>query len=159
MAVGRGWDPPDEVRDRVEFHWFHVVPGRSLLLCMLSTEPLWYVGHFEKGRMRPCLGAGCEPCTRGVGTQLRYVVSAVEVTTKQLGVIEMSKSVALAVKDFASSNGGLHGLLVEFVKSARSKHSRMECMFLNEHAPGWAFAMQGLDLAEVLARTWERQER
>lgn len=158
MPVGEGWDVPSEVRDRVEFHWFHVQPGRSLLVCMLSAAPLWYVGHFESGRMKPCAPVGCQSCARGVGKQLRFVVSAVDVRSKQVGVLELSKGVADVLRGWADQNGGLHGMLVEFSKASKSKHSRMEVDWVRESAPSWAFCLPGLDLKEVLSRTWDRQE-
>jgi hypothetical protein len=156
--VGEGWDPPPSVRDRVEFHWFHVSPGRALVLCVLSGQPLWYVGHFDSGRMQPCLPEHCGLCARGVGKQLRYVVSSVELSSKQIGVLEMSKTVAELLRSWSSRNGGLHGMVIELQRATRSKHSRMECSYLDELPPGWALAMEGLDLKEVLSRTWERQE-
>jgi hypothetical protein len=156
LGVGEGWDVPFEVKDRVAFHWFHVVPGSRLLLVMLSLRPLWYVGHFDKGRMDRCIGDGCVKCQLGVGKQLRYVISCAEMTTKRIGVIEISESVAALLKQWAVPNGGARGLILEFSKATKSKHSRMEIARIDEHPPAWAMAMEALDLHEVLANTWDR---
>ena len=158
MPVGEGWEPPAAVRDAVEFHWFHVQPGRAVVLCVLSGQPLWYVGHFQNGRMGPCRPAGCESCAKGIGRQLRYVVSCVELSSRQLGVLEVSSSVAELLKQWSLSAGGLRGLIVEIEKASRSKHSRMEASWVHETPPAWVMAMAPLDLKEVLARTWERIE-
>lgn len=154
--VGEGWDPPQEVRDHVQFHWFHVTPGTSLVLVMLSLKPLWFVGHFVGGRMCRCTGDLCARCAAGTGRQIRYVVSAVELTSRRIGVLEMSESVAHLIREWAVAQSGARGLIVEFGKVSKSKHSRLEVNLIREHAPGWALAMEPLDLHEVLARTWER---
>jgi len=155
--VGEGWEVPTEVKDRVQFHWFHVYPGKALLLCFLSPAALWYVGHYEGGRMRLCIGEGCELCEKGCGKQIRYVVSAVEVTTRKVGVIEVGESIALTLKDLCSRNGGLRGMIVECMKATKSKHSRMEMVPVHEAPPAWALALAPLDLREVLEKTWQRQ--
>jgi hypothetical protein len=154
--LGEGWDVPSVVKDEVEFHWFHVAPGRALVLCVLSTSPVWYVGHFENGRMGKCSGDGCPSCARGVGKQIRYVLSVVDVSTHQLGVIELSQSVADLVRAFSDRHGVMRGMVLDFTKAARSKHSRMEVSYIDQVAPGWCTTMEGLDLREVLGSTWER---
>lgn len=159
--VGEGWDVPAEVRDHVQFHWFHVTPGSTLLLVLLSIRPLWFVGHFVSGRMLQCTGDSCARCAAGTGRQIRYIVSAVEPSTKRLGVIELSESVARLIREWAIPNEGARGLIVEFGKASKSKHSRLEVSLIREVPPSWCLSMQPLDLHEVLARTWERidQER
>jgi len=154
--IGAGWEVPSEVRDRVEFHWFHSYPGKSLCLGVLSGSPVWYVGHFHQGRMVQCLRDGCSLCEQGVGGQIRYVVSCAELSSRQVGVIELGKSPALMLKDEACRNGGLRGLLFEVVKATKSKHSRMEISMIHEHPPAWLMATEPLDLVEVMSRTWER---
>jgi len=156
--VGEGWDVPAEVRDHVQFHWFHVAPGTSLLLVLLSVRPLWFVGHFVGGRMMQCRGDGCARCAAGTGRQIRYVMSAVEPSTRRLGVIELSESVVRLIKDWAIPNEGSRGLIIELTKVSRSKHSRHEVQLIREHPPAWCMALEPLDLHEVLSRTWDRIE-
>lgn len=159
MPVGSGWDVPMEIRDRVEFHWFHVPVSGSLVLAILSNAPSWYVGHFDKGRMRQCTGKGCDLCAKGLGTQLRYLVSAVDISTHQVGVFEFGVSVSLLIKQWSSGLGYLHGLVVEIMRAAKSKHSRMEISLIREAPLAWVMATPPLDLNEVLERTWERADK
>lgn len=155
-GFGEGWDVPVEVRDRVQFHWFHVAPGQCLVLVVLSNKPLWYVGHFRSGRMQPCERNGCQSCAAGIGRQIRFVVSCVEITTKRMGVLEVSESVGQLIRSWAQARDGSRGLILELRKATRSKHSRMEVERIDEHPPAWALAMEPLDLQEVVARTWEK---
>lgn len=155
--VGSGWDLPAEVRDQVDFHWFHVVPGRSLRLVILSGAPLWYVGHFVKGRMRKCSGEGCGFCELGIGSQVRYVFGGVEPTTRTVGVVEVGKSVAQLMRSWADRVGGLRWMQVEFQKVSAAKQSRMEVQLVSENPPHWSKALECPDLAQALFRTWERQ--
>ena len=158
MPMGDGWDVPTEVRDRVEFHWFHVPTTGCLVLGILSTVPAWYVGHFDRGRMRECSGQGCDLCEKGIGTQLRYLVSAADLSTHQVGVIEFGATVAALIKQWASGFGYLRGMTIEVARATKSKHSRMEVTMIRNPPPGWLMATEALDLKEVLERTWERQE-
>ena len=158
MPVGIGWEVPTDVRDRVEFHWFHVPVSGALVLCVLSNVPVWYVGHFDKGRMRQCTGKGCECCARGLGTQLRYLVSAVDVSSRQVGVFEFGQSVSTLIKQWSSGLGFLKGMIIEVTRVSKSKHSRMEVSMIREHTMPWCMALEGLPLEEVLERTWERAD-
>jgi hypothetical protein len=154
--VGEGWDVPLDVKERVQFHWFHVVPGSELLLVVLSNVPIWYVGHFRAGRMELCDHEKCQSCAAGVGRQVRYVMCCVEMTTHRLGVLEISESVANLVRAWSVPNNGSRGLILELSKATRAKHSRMEIGLLKEHPPAWAMALEPLDLHEVLEKTWEK---
>jgi hypothetical protein len=158
MPVGAGWEVPTDVRDRVEFHWFHVPKSGALVLAILSQVPVWYVGHFDSGRMKECGGIGCDLCSKGIGRQLRYVVSAVDISTKQVGVFEFGSSVSLLIKQWASGLGYLHGMIIEVTRASKSKHSRMEISLIREHPMSWVMSLEGLPLEEVLERTWERAE-
>jgi hypothetical protein len=71
-------------------------------------------------------------------------------------VIELGKSVALQLRDMAGRNGGLRGMMCEFTKSTKAKHSRTDVAYEEARAPAWALAIPEIDLHEVLARTWER---
>jgi hypothetical protein len=157
--VGSGWDPPQDVRDGVEFHWWHVPVGGSLLLCVLSQCPVWYVGHYHLGRMRPCAGRGCDLCALGVGRQLRFVVCAAECSTRRVGVLELGSGPGYQLRDRSASNGGLRGTVLEVARSGRSKHCRLELRFVDEHAGPGLLSLEPLELEEVLRTTWKKEER
>jgi hypothetical protein len=159
MPIGSGWDVPSDVKDRVEFHWFHVPVTGSLVLGVLSPAPTWYVGHFDGKRMQECTGKGCDLCTKGMGTQLRYVVSCVDISTHQVGVFEFGASVSMLIQQWSSGLGYLRGLTIEIGRASKSKHSRMEVKLIREAPLAWVLATNPLDLIEVLERTWERAEK
>jgi len=159
MPIGSGWDVPHEVKDRVEFHWFHVPVTGCLVLGILSIAPTWYVGHFDNKRMQQCEGKGCDLCDKGIGTQLRYVVSAVDISTHQVGVFEFGASVSQLIQQWSAGLGYLRGMMIEVTRASKSKHSRMEIALIREHPLAWVMATQELDLIEVLERTWERADK
>jgi len=154
--VGDGWDPPDAVRERCEFHWFHVVPGTVLVVCVLSGAPAWYVGHFEKGRMKKCEGPTCSMCAQGIGRQLRYVFGCVEVSTRQNGLVEVSKSVAELLREWAARKCGFRGMVLQLEKATKSKHSRMEVKYVDRDPPSWASELEPINVLEALESTWDR---
>jgi hypothetical protein len=154
--AGQGWDPPQPILDRCRFHWFHVDPATALVLCVLSEAPSWYVGHFENHRMRKCDGPGCGMCDRGVGKQIRYVLSAVETSTHQNGVIEVSQSVVELLRSWTARTGKLRGMMIELTKATKAKQSRMVVRYLDSSPPGWASQVQPIDVLEALEATWDR---
>ena len=158
-SSGSGWDVPAAVRDKSEFHWFHLPVKGSLMLCVLSDEPIWYVGHYHRGRMKPCTKGICALCAQGVGGQLRYVVSVVEILTRRIGLLEVGQSPALVLRQGAAGRGGLRGSMIEVFRSGRSKHCRFEITILDEPPPGWALVMKPVDVKRALQDTWERIEQ
>lgn len=155
--IGMGWGIPDSVRDVVEFHWFHVPTGGALLLCCVSREPAWYLGHFHQGRMRRCPGTGCELCARQIGRQVRFIVSCVELTTRRVGVLELGVGPAKLLEQWAASNGGLRGVSFELTRASKAKHSRLELTPVREHPGAWVDEVQAVNLGEVMQKTWNRQ--
>jgi hypothetical protein len=156
MAVGSGWDVPAEQVPWTEFSWFKVKGSRSLVLVVLSDMPVWYTGHYWKGRMTPCLGADCEACSNQIGAQLRYVIGAVEYSTKRVGLLEISRSIAQELKEMMGRDESMKGMAIEFTKYSNAKNSRMivtEVTFANGltlsdyHCP---------DILNALVATWEK---
>jgi hypothetical protein len=156
--VGEGWDLPDVVRESVDFHWFHVGAGQSLLCCVLSPAPVWYVGHYVSGRMERCQGDRCLLCAEDMGRQLRYILGVVELTTKRRGLLELGKTNGLLLRDWSHGGSGLRGLMLEVYRVGKSKHSRLDLKLLEDGAPAWALARESPDLEEALRRTWMRME-
>lgn len=155
---GEGWTPPDAVRDEVDFHWFHIKPGCSLVLLLVGDRPIWYVGHFVGGRMRPCDGVECRECAEGIGRQIRYVFQVVEPGSRRGGCIEVSKSVALQVQDWVAHRGQMAGTMIEFEHVSKSKHSRMELHLVAREPPPWVWTVPQYDLLDVLRRTFSRAD-
>lgn len=156
--VGVGWDVPESVRDAIEFHWFHVGPSGVLQLVLLGNQPGWYVGHFDRGRMRQCGRGDCDLCRKGVGAQLRYVLPAAELVTRRSGLMEVGKGVGLLVRDWAISRGGMRGMVIELTRAARSKHSRLDVRLVQGPIPPWSLSMVAPDVERALKSTWDRIE-
>lgn len=156
MPIGSGWDVPEEAQGWSDFTWWKVRGSKSLVLIMLCDQPVWYSGHFYKGRMTPCLGQDCAMCADGVGAQLRYVLTGMDPVSQRAGLLEVGRNVALTVREFAARNGGLRGLMLEFTKMGHSKHCRMEVYAHYENTvPGWE-KVKAPDMKAALVATWEK---
>lgn len=156
MPQGEGWDVPDEVRGDLEFRWFRVAGNRVLILLCLADSPVWYRGHFVKGRMLPCLGQGCKMCSEGVGAQLRYVLPCAERFTHRTGLIEFGHSVAVEVRDLGVRRGGMRGLVFEVSKHSYSKQSRMEVAAVADEAEPWWREVDYPDPKAALYFGWQK---
>lgn len=156
MGIGSGWDVPATEVAWTEFSWFKVRGGHSLVVVALSDAPTWYSGHYTKGRMYPCLGGDCKMCADGIGSQLRYVIGCVEVSTRRVGLLEFSRAIALDVKDFIPPNKSMRGLALEFTKYSMSKNSRMQVTPVRLHQE-FDFSMYvAPDIQYALVATWEK---
>ena len=139
-----------------DFHWWKVPANRVLVLVCLSEGPVWYSGHFVKGRMEPCYGDGCKSCREGIGAQARYIFVCVEPLSRKVGLLEVSRSVALELREIADARGQLRGMTFEIGKHTRHKQSRMEVMGVPD-APGFdARAFEVPDVKRALILTWEK---
>lgn len=156
MPSGEGWDVPQEVRGDLEFRWFRVGGNRVLVLLCLSDRPVWYRGHYFKGRMVPCQGSGCRLCADGVGAQLRYVVACVEVSTHRSGLLEVGHTVATELRDLAVNHNGLRGLRFEISKHSFSKNSRMEIRPLSDDEGAWWREVDIPDPRTALYLGWQK---
>ena len=128
------------------------------MLCALSREPAWYLGHFSQGRMRRCFGAGCEMCQARIGRQIRFVISCVELNTRRVGVVELGVTPAKQVEEWAASNGGLRGVCFTMRRASRAKQARHELEVVREYPGDWVNDLQGINLGEVMSKTWDRQK-
>lgn len=156
MPAGEGWDLPEGVGEWTDFHWFKVSGFRFTTLVFLTAAPTWYAGHFVDKRMVPCQGDGCRWCDEGVGQQARYVFPVVEVQSRKVGFIELSRSVALEIQDYASVRGGLIGLTVTFTKHTKHRQSRMETEMVPDCADLPLLAIPVPDVKRALLLTWEK---
>lgn len=154
MAVGDGWDIPEGVTPWSDFHWWKVAGNRVLELVVLCERPLWYVGHYHRGRMVPCLGDDCRLCRDGVGAQVRYVISAAEVSTRRVGLLEVGRGVGLQLRDWAAACGRLRGLWLELTKQTSAKQSRMEVSLVQKDPGDWYLGLGIPDIQKALYATW-----
>lgn len=155
-SVGDGWEVDEDVRDWSDWTWFKVRAGQVVRLVLLSEAPLWYAGHFSKGRMVPCEGAGCKLCAAQIGRQVRYVFGAAAAETGRTGLIEVGKATALQIRDWIPRRGGLRGMVVAFAKATFAKQSRTEVEFCDVDAPGWAAGLSAPDVRRALEATWTK---
>lgn len=153
----QGWDPPAGTAGWSDFHWWKIPSGRVLQLIMVSEAPLGYSGHFTRGRMGPCYGEGCKLCLEGIGVQLRYLVAAVEPGTRRVGIWDVGRSVALELRDLASSRGGLVGLWIQASHHSHSKQSRTEIEVVETKCPSWVIQIEPPNVVRALVSTWQKQ--
>jgi len=156
MLVGEGFDLPQEVTDKVDFHWFHCPVGGALELVLLPPKPIWYVAHWVNGRMVPCLGEDCPLCVKQIGTQVRFVFSVVEVSGHRPGLIELGKTNAQQIRDWGGQDGYPAFTAFEVWRPGRAKQSRLEVRRTDSNALPWAMRVGMPDPLRALKLTWEK---
>lgn len=156
MPIGEGWEVPAGDIPWSDHHWFRVSPRTALVVVCLSEGPLWYSGHFVSGRMAPCLGEACALCAEGVGGQVRYVFAAAEVSTRRVGLLEVSRSNGLLVRSWIGRHGGFKGMVIELSKHSHSKGSRTNVVYVDVEAPQWYVALEVPNVKRALLLTWKK---
>lgn len=155
-AVGKGWDVPAELDSVGDFRWWKLGGNKVLKLVILSHEPTFYRGHYTNRRMVPCFGDGCALCKAGVGAQLRFVFAAAEPETRQVGLIEVGRTVGLEIRDLAKRHGQLRGMGIELTRFSYSKQSRMEVEYVDRDFGNWWGILPVPDCRRALEATWKR---
>lgn len=154
--IGTGFDLPEGNDGWTDWTWFHArsaMPTRFTILCV---SPVHYAGHFSKGRMVPCAGDDCPLCSKGLGTQARYVFSVVEWQTRRIGLLELGRGHALQIQDWMPQAGGLRGLTIELQRSSHSKQSRVDMTLISDSTPLFFQHLEGPDLLRAVQSTWQR---
>lgn len=154
--VGEGFELPIEVRDQVDFHWYHCPPGGSLNFILLPAKPVWYVAHWRNGRMIPCEGEDCKLCAMETGKQIRYVFAVAEITTRRPGLIELGKTNALLIRDWGGMDGFPNFATFEVHRPGRTKNSRIDIRRIEENVWPWCTKIAPPDPYRALQATWSR---
>lgn len=156
--LGEGWEPPAEAAGSEDFRWFHISGTKPLIAVVTCTMPLWYTGHYHRGRMCPCTGEHCEMCEIGVGSQVRFVFSLADCSQRAHGLLETGRTVAQEVRDLAARIGGLRGLMLEISKHSLSRKSRMEVINVPGDPGTWFEKLPPIDIEQALRATWSKAE-
>lgn len=156
MPIGEGWELPAEADPWSQFHWFRVSPRSALVVVLLAEQVLWYTGHFIEGRMNPCQGKGCELCRAGTGGQVRYVLPVAEVSTRRVGLLEVSRGIGELVKSWMPKNDGLRGMVIELSKHSLSKQSRTDVVYVERSIAPWFLECEVPDVRKALFLTWRK---
>lgn len=158
-TVGQGFAPPARLLMESEFHWFHPPMQGSTFLGVLSSDALWYAGHYVGGRMRLCRSDRCEQCALGVGRQIRYVVCCVDLSNRQVGFLEVGAGPGDILRKHVAKTGSLRMTIVALSRVSRKKNARLELSIVDESLPGWVRDMGPLDVQSALFQTWARADR
>jgi len=156
MGVGDGWELPPGSEPWSDFHWFQPSVRESMELVILSSEPIWYTGHYVGGRMCPCIGTGCEYCAAGIGAQVRYVFAVAETRSRRSGLIEFGRSNGYLIREWIGRSGQLRGMMLEVSKHGRSLQSRTEIAYVEHVCPPWYLGIPVPDVQLALFLTWHK---
>jgi len=155
-VIGSGFSVPERLISESEFSWFHPPREGTTYLAVRCKEPVWYAGHFHGGRMKPCGGDGCSMCVLGIGRQIRYVISCVDLRTRTVGFLEVGSVPGQVLRDLYNREGSILGAVVALSRTSRAKQSRIELEVLPEKAPAWSDEVHPVSVELALRNTWAR---
>jgi hypothetical protein len=157
--VASGFGLPEGNDGWTDWTWFHARYPQITRLTVLCEAPANYSGHYRKGRMVPCLGERCPLCESGFGSQARYVFAVVDWESRRVGLLELGRSQALRVQDWAETFGALRGVSFEIVRSSGKKQSSIDMSLVTAEVPLYFQHLSGPDPATAVESTWARQNR
>lgn len=155
-TIGTGFAVPPRLKGESEFHWFHPPLQGARYLTVLSADVTWYAGHYSQGRMRLCQSESCEMCLLQVGRQVRYVVCAVDLESREVGFLEVGIAGGEVLRRAVEDCGTLRGVVLSLSRLSRKKNSRIEMGVVHEVAPPWSLEISPLNVQAALFQTWSR---
>jgi hypothetical protein len=122
---GFGWDAPDTDEKSVDWSWLHVGGGDPRHLIVLSDSALWYIGHWNAGRMVRCAGQQCDLCRQSLGRRRRWLIWVEDEQTTRRYVWEFSDAIAEQFRAAAAKYGSLRGLTFDTWRDSWEGQSRI----------------------------------
>ena len=135
--------------------WFHIPSVGALDVVILSEVPTRYTGHFVSRTMRPCSNRGCHWCEVGLGKQLRWVLSVVDMVSGIRGCIEVGAAAAETIRRVTAEAGGLRGCRVRLGRATTAKNGEVTCS-LTAREPEMAVP-DPVDISRLLSDMWAKQ--
>jgi hypothetical protein len=126
LNLETGWGDPIAAAEERKGLWFHVQARESLVLVVLSTEPVRFAGHWMERRFHLCR-SGC-PCDKtGWPRESRWAVSVMEIGTGRVGQIECGALTAKELMLWCQKAGALRGLVLRWWKENQHRFGRLCC--------------------------------
>jgi hypothetical protein len=102
------------------------VPARTKLkVVVLSTQPVWYVGHWVGNRMQRHWDGACVWCEQRRGRKYRYCFSVLDADTRAPGLLELGAATAEVIMAAAEAAGRLRGLVFSLRKDGGKERGRV----------------------------------
>ena len=156
-GIMEGWGEPNERPSTVSLPWFHVPVRGELRVAIVSQSPVRFAGHWLGGGMRKCEGRSCGYCSRGIGSQWRYVLAIYDPALGGVGCIELGQNAAGDLQAAAEEMGGLRGLGVRFFRDGEGVRARVRVALCMECQRDPADIPDPPDVAAFLRGLWGRQ--
>jgi len=135
--------------------WFHIPVVGGLDVTILSETPTRYTGHFVGRTMRPCANRGCHWCEVGLGKQLRWVLSVVDMVSGVRGCIEVGAAAAEAIRASTAELGELRGARIRLSRATTARNSEV-LVGLKGREPASAVP-DPVDVSRLLSDMWAKQ--
>ena len=90
--------------------WIHVPARGALRIAILSKRAYRYQGHWWAGAMHNCPPERCQYCARGIGIQVKIVLSVHDLDAGGAGLLELTPTTAAVIAAQYTEAGFLRGL-------------------------------------------------
>jgi hypothetical protein len=110
--------------------------------------------------MRPCVTQPCPLCDRGIGAQLRIVLSVYDLKLRAVCLIEVAQPAALQIRMLCEAAGHVRGLVLELRHEADRQRGRIIVQAPDRSHPNVPDPLPvGANCRTALAETWKRVAR
>lgn len=159
LVGGSGWGKLDGADEAPRRMWLKVDAREGLSFCLLREEPFVYVGHFVRGKMRPCVDPDrCLHHAAGIAGQVRVVFSGLDTHRQEAGLLEVNKYTAMQIREKIEDVGFGRGLVIMLRKEGRKTNGQI--MLVGTHSILRESDLpEGPDPGEVLRASWAEPER
>jgi len=101
-------DPPLE-STRIAIRLLRTPAKGKLQLLITSADLIGCFTHFFSGRSMPCTGQGCEACAAGSSGRWHGYVAAIEQSSNEQIIFEVTAAAAEALANYRAKHGTLRG--------------------------------------------------
>jgi len=156
---GRGIHGLDDENEDPLFQWLHIRSGERVGIIFSDQQPLWYYGHWMKGRMWPCDGPDCELCPMGVGKQRRWVFAIGVPTTMKTYLWEVSETIAGEIRGIMERFDSMLNVRVIVRREEGSNRGRLILSDPVYDPAQRASSMKFPDIGIGVQLTWQAMDR
>lgn len=156
MQSEQGWGDIHP-RGSTKGHIFiHIPEGGELRLSFLGHSPTRYEGHWIGKGLKPCIGQSCRICSRGIGTQLRFVFAVLDVDIGHVGLFEIGERTAYRLKRIVDERGYMRGLTCRFWKAGGHQRGGIEIEEINFTGDSEDSLPDDLEIGKILEEIWAK---
>ena len=116
--------PPTEPEGK-SFRLIRTPAAKALVLICTSADLIGCPTHYYRNRTMPCERQACEPCEHGYSKRWHAYVAAIDPTTGEHLIFEMTRQAGDELRDYRLRHGTLRGCKLQATRANNRPNGRL----------------------------------